>query len=125
VTSASRSLTDGLGTTSPGGWLLVHVLGSPPRRPGPDPRAHMAGSPAHAPRIGRWTAPEAAGPSGDSARQMHASGEHTISAIADILGVARFTVYRALGWDGDTGRVFRSGSEQARWMRFGAATVPC
>jgi hypothetical protein len=59
------------------------------------------------------------------ARQMHACGEHTISAIADILGVARFTVYRALGWDGDTGRLFRSGSEQARWMRLGAVTVPC
>jgi hypothetical protein len=29
VTLAFRSLTEGLGAIIPGGWLLVHVLGSP------------------------------------------------------------------------------------------------
>ena len=57
------------------------------------------------------------------ARQMHASSEHTISAIADILGVTRFTVYRALGWDGGTGSLFRSGIATAQMNEFGAATV--
>jgi hypothetical protein len=38
----------------------------------------------------------------EMARRMHASGEHTITAIAEILGVTRPTVYRALGRDEPT-----------------------
>ncbi len=108
MTSASRSLTEGLGTTSPGAgcwsmcsarlpvdWDLIRERTWPARqrtRRGSDGGRRLK-------LLDRQVT---------VARQMHASGEHTISAIADILGVARFTVYRALGWDGDTGRLFRS-----------------
>jgi hypothetical protein len=98
----------------------------PPSRPGPDPRAHMAGSPAHAPRVGQWTAPEAAGPSGDSgptdARlwQAHHLRDHRHPGCRPLsrciaLSAGMVTLGACSG----------RGSEQARWMRFGAATVPC
>jgi DNA invertase Pin-like site-specific DNA recombinase len=94
-----RSLTEGFDTTTPGGKLLFHVLGA---------LAHFERDLIRERTMAGLATARAAGRTGgrrpkltarqlEMARQMHASGTHTITAIADVLGVARSTVYRALG----------------------------
>ncbi|HEY3689678.1 MAG TPA: recombinase family protein [Pseudonocardiaceae bacterium] len=94
-----RSLTEGFDTTTPGGKLLFHVLGA---------LAHFERDLIRERTMAGLATAKAAGRTGgrppklterqvEMARQMHASGEHTITAIAEVLGVARPTVYRVLG----------------------------
>lgn len=94
-----RSLTEGFDTTTPGGKLLFHVLGA---------LAHFERDLIRERTMAGLATARAAGRTGGRrpklterqvtmARQMHASGEYTITAIAEVLGVARPTVYRALG----------------------------
>jgi DNA invertase Pin-like site-specific DNA recombinase len=99
-----RSLTEEFDTTTPGGKLLFHVLGA---------LAHFERDLIRERTMAGLATARAAGRTGgrrpklterqvEVARQMHASGEHTITAIAEVLGVARPTVYRILGRDAST-----------------------
>ena len=64
MTLAFRSLTEGLGAIIPGGWLLVHVLGSPSQY------ERTVDGGRRLKLMDRQVT---------VARQMHASSEHTIS----------------------------------------------
>lgn len=92
------SANEGFDTTTPGGKLLFHVLGA---------LAHFERDLIRERTMAGLATARAAGRTGGRrpkltdrqvamARKMHAEGEH-ITAIADVLGVARSTVYRALG----------------------------
>lgn len=93
-----RSLTEGFDTTTPGGRLLFHVLGSLAQFERDLIRERTMAGLAAAKAAGRTGGrrPKLSDRQTAQARTMHADGE-TITAIADVLGVARSTVYRALG----------------------------
>lgn len=93
-----RSLQESIDTTTPTGRLLLHVLAALCEFERDLIRertyAGLAAARARGRRGGRpsvMTADKLA-----VARQMHASGEHTVAAIAAVLGVSRASVYRAL-----------------------------
>jgi DNA invertase Pin-like site-specific DNA recombinase len=92
-----RSLTEGFDTTTAAGRMLFQVLGALAEREiiRERPLAGLATARAAGRTGGRR--PKLTERQVEMVRQMHASGEHTITAIAEILGVAPPTVYRALG----------------------------
>jgi DNA invertase Pin-like site-specific DNA recombinase len=93
-----RSLNEGFDTTTPGGRLLFHVLGSLARFERDLIRERTMAGLASARAAGRvgGRRPKLTDRQIETARKMLDSGEHTISAIAEFLGVARSTVYRVL-----------------------------
>jgi DNA invertase Pin-like site-specific DNA recombinase len=93
-----RSLTEGIDTTTPAGKFVYHIFAS---------LAEFERELIRERTMAGLAAARAAGRKGGrrpklnerqlaQARKMLADGE-TITAIADVLGVARSTVYRALG----------------------------
>jgi DNA invertase Pin-like site-specific DNA recombinase len=94
-----RSLQESIDTTTPGGRLVFHVFAALAEfeRDLIRERTHagLAAARARGRRGGRpsvMTAEKVA-----VARQMYASGEHTVAAIAAVLGVSRASIYRHLG----------------------------
>jgi len=93
-----RSLTESIDTTTPGGRLVFHLFGALAEFEGDLIRertqAGLAAARARGRRGGRplvMTASKLA-----VAREMYASGDHTIAEIAQTVGVGRATVYRHL-----------------------------
>lgn len=93
-----RSLGEHIDTTTSGGRLIFHVFGALAEFEADLIRerthAGLAGARARGRRGGRKPVmtPAKIG----AARQMHAAGEHTAAAHAELLGVSRATLYRAL-----------------------------
>ena len=94
-----RSLTESIDTTTPVGRLIFHVFAALAEfeRDLIRERTHagLAAARARGRRGGRprtMTLEKVA-----VARQLHASGEHTVAAIASTLGVSRASIYRHLG----------------------------
>ena len=93
-----RSLTESIDTTTPGGRLVFHVFAALAEfeRDLIRERIHagMAAARARGRHGGR---PRTMTPEKVAvARQLHASGEHTVAAIASTLGVSRASIYRHL-----------------------------
>ena len=95
---ALRSMRESIDTATPGGRLIFHVFGALAEFERGLIRertnAGLEAARARGRRGGRptvWTPEKLA-----TARDMHASGEHDVSAIARVLGVSRASVYRAL-----------------------------
>lgn len=93
-----RSLQESIDTTTPGGRLVFHVFAALAEfeRDLIRERTHagLAAARARGRRGGRpsvMTADKLA-----VAREMYASGEHTVSAIAETVGVSRASIYRHL-----------------------------
>ncbi len=94
-----RSLQESIDTTTPGGRLIFHGFGalSEFERELIRERTH-AGLAAARARGRKGGRPSVMTPAKLAvARDMYASREHTIAAIAAIVGVSRATLYRALG----------------------------
>src|SRR5215212_1502479 len=94
-----RSLTENIDTTSSGGKLIFHIFGSLAEFERDLIRERtLAGLAAarargrHGGRPSVMTADKLA-----VARAMYASGEHTVTAIAAVVGVSRASIYRHLG----------------------------
>jgi len=92
------SLTEQIDTSTPGGKLVFHLFGALAEFEHALIRERTMAGLAAARARGRvggrptvWTADKLT-----TARQMHAGGEHDVSAIARVLGVSRASVYRAL-----------------------------
>jgi DNA invertase Pin-like site-specific DNA recombinase len=102
-----RSLQESIDTTTPGGKLVFHVFAALAEFERDLVRERTTAGLAAARARGRiggrpsvMTADKLA-----VARQLYASGEHTVAAIAATLGVSRAAIYRHLqlaGTDGDT-----------------------
>lgn len=92
-----RSLTEGFDTTTPGGKLIFHVLGSLAEFERDLIRERTMAGLATARAAGRvgGRRPKLTERQLAQARKMHTDGE-TITSIAEVLTVARSTVYRAL-----------------------------
>lgn len=93
-----RSLQESIDTTTPGGRLIFHVFGALAEFERELIRertqAGLAAARARGRKGGRRTVMTT-----DKlkvAREMHRSREHTIAAIAQVVGVSRATIYRAL-----------------------------
>lgn len=93
-----RSLQESIDTTTPGGRLVFHVFAALAEFERDlireRTRAGLAAARARGRRGGRpsvMTADKRA-----VAREMYASGEHTVAAIAAVLGVSRASIYRHL-----------------------------
>jgi DNA invertase Pin-like site-specific DNA recombinase len=93
-----RSLTESIDTSTPGGKLIFHLFGALAEFEQDLIRERTQAGLAAARARGRvggrptvWT-PEKL----QTARAMHESGEHDVSAIGRVLGVSRASVYRAL-----------------------------
>ena len=93
-----RVLDQGIDTTTPAGRMFFHVLAA---------LAEFEASLISERTLDGLEAARARGRKGGRkpklndrqialARQMHASGEHTVAAIAETFGVTRPTIYRAL-----------------------------
>lgn len=94
-----RSLTEGFDTTTAMGEMLFHVLGALAQFERAIIRERTLAGLAVARAAGKTGGrrPKLTDRQVEMARQMHAAGEHTITEIAEILGVSRPTVYRVLG----------------------------
>lgn len=93
-----RSLQESIDTTTPGGRLVFHVFAALAEfeRDLIRERTH-AGLAAARARGRRGGRPSVMTPEKVAvARQMHASGEHKVAAIAAVLGVSRASIYRHL-----------------------------
>jgi DNA invertase Pin-like site-specific DNA recombinase len=93
-----RSLQENIDTTTPGGRLVFHVFGALAEFERDLIRertnAGLAAARARGRKGGR---PSVMTPDKLAvAREMYASGEHTVAAIAAVLGVSRASVYRHL-----------------------------
>jgi DNA invertase Pin-like site-specific DNA recombinase len=96
-----RSLQEAIDTTTPGGRLVFHVFAAlaeferdltrdrPPAGRAP---AGPRGPPGARPSV-------LTGHKLEVAREMYASGQYTVAAIATTLGVSRASIYRHLGGD--------------------------
>jgi DNA invertase Pin-like site-specific DNA recombinase len=100
-----RSLREQVDTTTPGGKLIFHVFAALAEfeRDLVRERTHAGLAAARARgrtggRPGVMTPAKLA-----VARQLYASGEHTVTAIAATLGVSRSSIYRHLGVGADHG----------------------
>lgn len=95
-----RSLTEGFDTTIAMGRMLFQILGALAEFEREIIRERTLAGLAVARAAGKkgGRRPKLTERQVEMARQMHASGEHTITAIAEILGVTRPTVYRVLGF---------------------------
>ena len=92
------SLTESLDTTTPGGRLLFHVFGALAEFEAALIRERTLAGLAAARARGRtggrptvWTEDKL-----KTARVMRASGDYDVTSIANVLGVSRASVYRAL-----------------------------
>jgi DNA invertase Pin-like site-specific DNA recombinase len=87
-------LRQGIGTTTPQGRLVFHILGAL----GEFQRELIVEGLAAARARGRngGRKPRLTASQLEHARHLHASGEHKISEIAGLFGVSRQTIYRAL-----------------------------
>ena len=92
------SLTENIDTSTPGGRLVFHLFGALAEFERDLIRERTQAGLAAARARGRtggrptvWTADRLR-----AARAMHASGEHDVASIAQVLGVSRASVYRAL-----------------------------
>ena len=96
-----RSLTEGFDTTTPGGKLIFHVLASLAEFEREIIRertnAGLAAARAEGRKGGR--PPALTGAKLEHARALRDAGQHTTTAIAEIVGVSRATLYRALAED--------------------------
>jgi len=96
-----RSLQESIDTTTPGGRLIFHVFAALAEfeRDLIRERTHagLAAARARGRKGGRPTVMTPA--KLDVAREMYASRQHTIAAIAAVVGVSRATLYRALTAD--------------------------
>ncbi len=112
-----RSLTEGFDTTTPGGKLLFHVLGALAQFERDLIRERTMAGLATARAAGRTGGrrPKLTQRQLEMARQMHDSGTHTITAIADVLNVARSTVYRALDRDAPDRTLVQSRPMTGAW----------
>lgn len=93
-----RSLTEGIDTTTTSGKLVFHIFAALAEFERELIRDRTMAGLAAAKAAGRTGGrrPKLTERQVATARQMNTDGE-TITAIADVLGVARSTVYRALG----------------------------
>ena len=93
-----RSLTENIDTTTAGGKLVFHLFGSLAEFERDLIRDRtMAGLTAARARGRIGGRPPALTPDKLAvARQMHASRQHTMEAIAEVVGVSRATLYRHL-----------------------------
>jgi len=93
-----RSLREQIDTTTPGGRLIFHVFGALAEFEADLTRertnAGLAAARTRGRRGGRR--PVMSPAKINAARQMHAARQHTVNEIAQILGVNRASVYRAL-----------------------------
>lgn len=93
-----RSLTENIDTTSATGRLVFHIFSAlaqfEAELVSDRTRAGLAAARARGAKPGRKPAlsPDQVA----VVRQMHATGGHTVEAIAKVVGVSRATVYRAL-----------------------------
>lgn len=99
-----RSLTEGFDTTTAMGEMLFHVLGALAQFERAIIRERTLAGLAVARAAGKTGGrrPKLTDRQVEMAQQMHAAGKHTITEIAEILGVSRPTVYRVLGSVSDT-----------------------
>jgi len=100
-----RSLREQIDTTTPGGRLVFHVFGAMAEFEADLIRerttAGLAAARARGRRGGRKSVLTPA--KIDAARQMHAARKLTVKEIAQVLGVSRASVYRALAKPSGTG----------------------
>ncbi len=101
-----RSLHEVIDTTTPSGRLVMHVFGALAEFERElireRTRAGLAAARARGRRGGRKSVmtPDKT----EVAKQMLASGDHTVTRVAAVLGVSRQSVYRALGSGATVGR---------------------
>jgi DNA invertase Pin-like site-specific DNA recombinase len=93
-----RSVTESLDTTTPGGRLLLHLLGSFAEFEADLVRERTAAGLAAARARGRKGGrPRVMTPDkAKVARELYDARQHTVQAIAATLGVSRATIYRCL-----------------------------
>jgi DNA invertase Pin-like site-specific DNA recombinase len=91
-------LRQGIDTTTPQGRLVFHILGALDEFQREliveGTNEGLAAARARGRKGGRK--PRLTASQLEHARQLHASGEHTVSEIAGLFGVSRQTIYRAL-----------------------------
>lgn len=94
-----RSLTEGIDTTTPAGKLVFHIFAALAEFEREIIRertnAGLAAARARGRKGGRH--PKVTPAKLATARKLYDAREHTVAEIADIVGVARSTLYRALG----------------------------
>jgi len=93
-----RSLSEHLDTTTPGGRLVFHIFGAIAQFERDLIRERTAAGLAAARARGRvgGRRPKLTPRKLAAAQDMYASGNHTVTAIAQTLGVSRSTIYRHL-----------------------------
>jgi len=93
-----RSLTEGFDTTTPGGKLIFHVFAGLAEFEREIIRERTTAGLAAARARGRkgGRRPKMTPAKLATARQLYDGREHTVAQIADIIGVSRSTVHRAL-----------------------------
>lgn len=93
-----RSLREQIDTTTPGGRMVFHVFGALAEFEADLIRERTHAGLAQARARGRkgGRKPKLNPAQADTARRLHAAGEQTAQEIADVLGVSRATLYRAL-----------------------------
>lgn len=98
-----RSLIEGFDTTTSGGKLIFHVMAALAEFERDVIRERTTAGLAAARAEGRigGRPPKLTGAKLDHARALRAAGTHTATAIAEIVGVSRATLYRALGDDAE------------------------
>jgi DNA invertase Pin-like site-specific DNA recombinase len=108
-----RSLQEAIDTTTPGGKLVFRVVAALAEFEGDLVRARTSAGLAAARARGRvggrpsvMTAAKLA-----AARQLYASGAHTVAAIAATLGVSRASIYRHLQPAGTHGDMVDTGGQ--------------
>jgi len=101
-----RSLQESVDTTTTGGRLVFHVFAALAEFERDLIRERtQAGLEAARARGRRGGRPSVMTPEKVAvARGMYESGEHTVAAIAAVVGVSRASVYRHLGFDASTDR---------------------
>lgn len=99
-----RSITEGFDTTTSGGKLIFHVMAALAEFERDVIRERTTAGLAAARAEGRVGGRPAklTGAKLDHARELRAGGKHTVAAIAEIVGVSRATIYRALAVEGAT-----------------------
>lgn len=95
---AFASVTEGIDTSTPGGRLVFHIFGALAQFERELIRERTLAGLEAAKARGRvgGRPPALTSAQVKVARQMQDSGEHSAQSIADVLGVSRATVYRAL-----------------------------